>query len=87
MEQIRSNKQIKVDKIATNPVLMRYMYTKNKYFCKKQTTIHIPYFMKKHKVAAALAIIVILVIIVTSCSTTEDCAAYGEYKKYRVESR
>ena len=43
--------------------------------------------MKKNKIAAFLAILVILTIIITSCSTTENCAAYGEYKKYRVESR
>lgn len=39
------------------------------------------------KIAALLATIVILTILLTSCGSTENCAAYGEYKQYRVESR
>jgi hypothetical protein len=39
------------------------------------------------KIAALLATIVILSIVLTSCGSTENCAAYGEYKQYRVESR
>jgi|APHig6443717817_1056837.scaffolds.fasta_scaffold08578_2 major membrane immunogen (membrane-anchored lipoprotein) len=39
------------------------------------------------KIAALLATIVILSILLTSCGSTENCAAYGEYKQYRVESR
>jgi major membrane immunogen (membrane-anchored lipoprotein) len=39
------------------------------------------------KIAAFLATIVILSILLTACGSSEQCAAYGEYKKYRVESR
>jgi len=39
------------------------------------------------KIAALLATLVILSILLTSCGSTENCAAYGEYKQYRVESR
>jgi hypothetical protein len=39
------------------------------------------------KIAALLATIVIITIMLTSCGSTENCAAYGEYKQYRVESR
>ena len=39
------------------------------------------------KIAAFLVTIVILSILLASCGTTEQCAAYGEYKHYRVESR
>jgi major membrane immunogen (membrane-anchored lipoprotein) len=39
------------------------------------------------KIAALLATIVIISILLTSCGSTENCAAYGEYKQYRVESR
>jgi len=39
------------------------------------------------KIAAFLAAIIITTIILSACGSTEQCAAYGEYKKYRVESR
>jgi hypothetical protein len=39
------------------------------------------------KIAAFLATIVILTIMLSSCGSTEQCAAYGEYKQYRVESK
>jgi hypothetical protein len=39
------------------------------------------------KVALLLASVVILGIILSSCRSSEQCAAYGEAKKYRVESR
>jgi hypothetical protein len=39
------------------------------------------------KIAAFLATIIILTILLSSCGSTENCAAYGEYKRYRVESR
>jgi len=39
------------------------------------------------KIAAFLATIVILSILLTACGSSEQCAAYGEYKHYRVESR
>jgi len=39
------------------------------------------------KIAAILATIVILTILLQACGSTEQCAAYGEYKRYRVESR
>jgi len=39
------------------------------------------------KIAALLATIVILTILLSSCGSSEQCAAYGEYKQYRVESR
>jgi uncharacterized lipoprotein YehR (DUF1307 family) len=39
------------------------------------------------KFAALLAIVVILSILLSACGASEQCAAYGEYKHYRVESR
>jgi hypothetical protein len=39
------------------------------------------------KIAAFFATIVILAILLSSCGSSEQCAAYGEYKQYRVESR
>lgn len=39
------------------------------------------------KIAAFFATIIILTILLSSCGSTENCAAYGEYKRYRVESR
>ncbi|HNX43216.1 MAG TPA: hypothetical protein PLJ84_00210 [Bacteroidales bacterium] len=39
------------------------------------------------KIAALLATVVILSILLSSCSTSEQCAAYGEASRYRVESR
>jgi len=39
------------------------------------------------KIAAFLATIVILTILLQSCGSTDQCAAYGEHKRYRVESR
>ena len=39
------------------------------------------------KIAAFLATIVILTIMLSSCGSSEQCAAYGEYKQYRVESK
>ncbi|MFA5972560.1 MAG: hypothetical protein WC780_09435 [Lentimicrobiaceae bacterium] len=39
------------------------------------------------KIAALLATIVILTIMLSSCGTSDKCAAYGEYKQYRAESK
>jgi uncharacterized lipoprotein YehR (DUF1307 family) len=39
------------------------------------------------KIAAFFATIIILSIMLAACGSSENCAAYGEYKKYRVESR
>lgn len=39
------------------------------------------------KIAALLATVVILTILLSSCGTSEQCAAYGEASRYRVESR
>ncbi len=39
------------------------------------------------KFAAFLAAIVILSILLASCGSTEQCAAYGEHNRYKVESR
>jgi hypothetical protein len=46
---------------------------------------HYLYNMKK--IAAFLATIVILTILLSSCGSSEKCAAYGEYKDYRVETK
>jgi len=46
---------------------------------------HYLYLMKK--IAAFLATIVILTILLSACGSSEKCAAYGEYKDYRVETR
>jgi len=39
------------------------------------------------KIAAFLATLIILTILLSACGSSEQCAAYGEYKRYRVESR
>jgi major membrane immunogen (membrane-anchored lipoprotein) len=39
------------------------------------------------KIAALLATVVILTILLSSCGSSEKCAAYGEYKDYKVENR
>jgi len=39
------------------------------------------------KFAAFLAIVVLLSLLLQSCGVSEQCAAYGEHKRYRVESR
>jgi len=39
------------------------------------------------KIAAFLATIVILTILLSSCGASDKCAAYGEYKDYRVETK
>ena len=46
---------------------------------------HYLYHMKK--TAALLASIVILTILLSACGTSEKCAAYGEYKDYRTETK
>jgi hypothetical protein len=45
----------------------------------------LPYHMKK--IAALLATVVILTILLSACGTSDKCAAYGEYKDYRVETK
>ncbi len=40
--------------------------------------------MKKIKVIFLLALVV-SALVLSSCRSSEQCAAYGEYKKYRVE--
>jgi major membrane immunogen (membrane-anchored lipoprotein) len=39
------------------------------------------------KIAALLASIVILTILLSSCGSSDKCAAYGEYKQYRVDAK
>jgi hypothetical protein len=39
------------------------------------------------KIAAFLATIVILTILLSSCGSSEKCAAYGEFKQYKVEAK
>jgi len=39
------------------------------------------------KIAALLATVVILTILLSACGTSDKCAAYGEYKDYRVETK
>ncbi len=39
------------------------------------------------KLATFLVAIVLLVLLLQSCGVSDQCAAYGEYKRYRVESR
>lgn len=39
------------------------------------------------KIAAFLASIIIISIMLSSCGSSEKCAAYGEYKDYKVETR
>lgn len=39
------------------------------------------------KIALFLATVILLGIVLSSCRTGEQCAAYGEAKKYRVERR
>ena len=45
------------------------------------------YILLMKKIAALLATIVILTILLSSCGTSDQCAAYGEYKQYRVETK
>jgi hypothetical protein len=75
----------------TNTINNRIVcYTKAKceYFC----TINLSINRKHHlrhmkKIAAFLATVVILTILLSSCGSSEKCAAYGEYKDYKVETR
>jgi hypothetical protein len=39
------------------------------------------------KIALLLITVILLGIVFSSCRSTEKCAAYGEAKNYRVESR
>lgn len=39
------------------------------------------------KIALLLATVILLGIILSSCRSSQQCAAYGEAKKYRVESK
>jgi hypothetical protein len=39
------------------------------------------------KIAAFLATIIILTILLSSCGSSEKCAAYGEFKQYKVEAK
>lgn len=39
------------------------------------------------KIAAFFAALIITTLILSACGSSEQCAAYGEYKRYRVESR
>lgn len=65
-----------------------YTYTKCEYFCELNFRIirnHYLHHMKK--IAALLASIVILTILLSSCGSSDKCAAYGEYKQYRVDAK
>jgi len=39
------------------------------------------------RIAAFFATVLLLTILLTSCGSTEQCAAYGEHNRYKVESR
>jgi uncharacterized protein HemY len=39
------------------------------------------------KIALLLATVLLLGIVLSSCKSSQQCAAYGEAKKFRVESR
>jgi hypothetical protein len=41
----------------------------------------------KKKLAIMLSVVTITVILLSSCKSAEQCAAYGEHSKYKVESR
>jgi len=65
-----------------------YTNAKSEYFCiinKSANSDHHIHPMKK--IAAFLATIVILTILLSSCGSSEKCAAYGEFKQYKVEAK
>jgi hypothetical protein len=65
-----------------------YSNEKYRYICKSNRSVNNNHYLNHmKKIAALLATIVILTILLSSCGTSEQCAAYGEYKQYKVESR
>lgn len=39
------------------------------------------------RIAVFFATLILLAILITSCGSSEQCAAYGEHNRYKVESR
>ena len=65
-----------------------YTYAKCEYFCNINLSVNRNHYLRPmKKLAALLATVVILTILLSSCGSSEKCAAYGEYKDYKVETR
>jgi hypothetical protein len=64
-----------------------YTKAKCKYFCNINNQNRDNCIRHMKKIAALLATIVILMIVLSACGSSEKCAAYGEYKNYRVEGK